>query len=354
MIAISLEVGLKKRGMENHSNCLLTSIITSEEGALVFFQKVQDLAEISPLRISVCQLSSPFSEWATIANQRLWLIGKSAHLLLPTDPIFHTIGEKAPSEFLQKDLDKLTKYFNSTAYEMYCFWMAEGIEATLERFRLESVELYTLEALLKDFVHEVQLSLIRQVETNFQHNIRVEGASAEIVKEIFRTQAEALKRLEFQKNTLTEMVRVIEAVEQVHPDLIPLKRQAIVLKELLGDGSWGRTFFLVQILNRLLNVVSAINGNDGARLGFAIQLALDHVEKEWGMDRLIEVVLNWDSNPNTQLTDRIWEEIQGLATTTHVELLAGKEVNRVILQLLPSAKTTEGKQLLNRLVASAF
>lgn len=383
-----------------------TPVIGSEKESHRFYELSKKLDESRrkspkassfPLRMSACQLSSPVTEWESIADQRLWLTklvieegmsAQSAHLLLPTEPIFYPKDELPPSEFLLRDLDKLTKYFNIAAYEMYCYWLAEEIELILEKFPLQRVDLYTLEAHFKDFIHEVRVSLIRHSESNFQENILAEGAlqgkiqltneekrsSPEIERAIFRTFAEGMRRLHVQNQTLIEMYKVISSIEKAHPELVHLKRQALVLSQLLtsaldldGDfpSSWGRTFLLVQILNRLMGVVSGINANgfmERAHMGLAVCLALTDAEGDSTPDSLIDLAVRWDApeatekEPQKQLRKEIWRAIKEVAVPLaeakgHPDgWLETQAVNSDWVLLIPSAALAEGKALLSRLV----
>lgn len=384
--------------------CQITPLIQSENEAHFFYQNSQNLDEQRrksphsspfPLRMGSLQMSSLITEWDTVSAQRLWLTclslqeglsAQTAHYLLPTEPLFHPNDQEPPSEFLLKDLLKLTKYFNIAALELYCYWLAEEIEVMLEKIKLESVELYTLEGLFKHFLHEVRAGLLRNSESNFQENILAQGALQgrlilphedkrsiiEIERAIFRTYTEGVKRLQEQNRILIDISNVMN----VHKEFILFKQKALLISELLTYSldldeeqsiSWPRHFMLVQAINRLLGVVSGVNtsrGHDRSLIGFATQLALSALEQTLGVDAVTELILNWDALTNAydekkkQLRKRIWHAIKQVAIpiASHEKpalpssSLEGQSVNENIVELLPSALTTEGRTLLCKLV----
>ena len=384
--------------VSNRAACLLTHLIQSERDVVQFYSTVKQLdPERRPLRMSSLQLSSPFTEWDTASGQRLWLTwlssqegssAQAAHYLLPTEPLFQAKERERPSEFFLKDLQKLIKYFNIAALELYCYWFAEEIEKILEKFALESADLYTLEAYFEDFLHEVRTGILRHSESNFQDNILAQGALQgkiilpheekrpilEIERAIFSTYSEGLKRLLVQNEILSEIIKVLNSIEQSHQDFIPFKQKAIVLSNLLTysldlEGtkkiSWSRHFMLIQLIDRLLGVVSGINassGTDRGLLGFCIQLALDDAEQEFGLEALIQTLLNWDLSTTEfdlqkkQIRKNIWQAIKEVA----IPAISAKQnhidtekliLNDDVVKLIPSAATAEGRALLSQLVS---
>lgn len=284
-----------------------------------------------PFRAVSCQLCTPKTDWDQIFVQHMWftwlhfekgLSAQSAHLNLPTDHFYSLKDLQQNSEFFLKAVAKLPEMQNIDAWETYCYWMNEEIEIILEKIPLESMDTYTMEAHLKDFVHEVRSSLLRNVEKDIESDVLKIGALRNFIKfpvkenedivelerRLIRARHDARPCLQVQYATLAEIARVINIIEDSHPELVTLKYQARLLTEMM-DGhlgiegkpkiSWTKQLLLMQLLHEDLGIVTALNcdtGLDRTSLAFGIVLAISLLKQRHPKDQVIDLALNWDEN----------------------------------------------------------
>ena len=285
------------------SAILLTSLIDSQKKVEQFFAITQKLHDEwkkpshfkFPYRAVSCQVCSPITDWDQIFAQHLWitwlhyangLSAQCAHYNLPTEHFYAPKEQAHVSEFYLKAVSKLPELQNIDAWEMYCYWMNEEIEVILEKIPLEFMDTYTLEARLKDFVHEIHSSLLRNLELDIQSDILKIGSMSNLIKfpvsekedivvlekSLVKARHEALPGLRVQYETLGEIVRVVEIIESSHPEFISLKYKASILKEWM-DGqigvtgvptiSWAKQILLMQLLHEELGIVTVVNSNSG-------------------------------------------------------------------------------------------
>lgn len=319
---------------------LRTSLIDSMQKAENFLELTQKLHDEwkskAPqlkfqFRAVSCQLCTPKTDWDQIFAQHMWftwlhyekgLSAQCAHLNLPTDHFYSAKDLQQNSEFFLKAVAKLPEMQNIDAWEMYCYWMNEEIEIILEKIPLESMDAYTLEAHLKDFVHEVRSSLLRNLEKDIESDVLKIGALRKLLKfpvkenedivelerRLIRARHEARPGLQVQYATLVEIARVINIIEDSHPELVTLKYQATLLLEMM-DGhlgiegktkiSWTKQILLMQLLHEDLGIVTTLNsatGLDRTSLAFGAVLAVSLLKQRHPKDQVIDLVSNWDEN----------------------------------------------------------
>lgn len=282
-----------------------------------------------PLRVLSCQLSSTDTEWEQIWSEQACLVwlgfkhglsAQIAHMVLPAEHFYTPKLQEPPSEFFHKAVDNLTHLQNIDAWEYYGFWMAEEVEIILEKLSLESLDTYTLEAYLKDYLIESRAMLARNAELEVTENILKLGALrhlldfplkpeddvAALERALIKTRHEAKQRLIVQQGSLFQIARVIEVIQGVHPELMALKRMAKILAKLMGSQlkisglssiRWGQKLMLMQLLHEEMGVFSALNCDTGLErtsLGFAVQAATSIMKEACGVEAALDLALNWD------------------------------------------------------------
>lgn len=352
-----------------------------------------------PLRVLACQACSPDTEWEQIWSEHAclaWLGFKHglsaqiAHMVLPTEHFYTPKFQERPSEFFHKDVDSLVHVQNIDAWEYYNFWMAEEIEKIFEKLKLESLDTYTLEAYLKDYLIESRTMLARNGELEVTENIlrlgairqmidfplRPEDDTATLEKSLIRARNEAKKRLIVQQGSLFQIARIIEVIEESHPELAGLKRKAKILTKLMGSQleipglsaiGWGQKLMLMQLLHEEMGIISALSCDTGLErtsLGLAVQAATSILKKNCGVDEALGLALNWDEVVVPSANNSKWTSLANhfrqnvlkcleqlcLPLSRHgggeknLEELEGQDVNLDFLNLLPEYKTSHSKK----------
>lgn len=340
-------VSILLRSFGEHLNCWGTQIgktflmrqgiIDTQAKAQEFLKALQELSGNGALRVAVEQLGLPESEWEQITAEHIllaWLTHNQglslqvAHLNLPTQPLYTPKTAPAKSEFMLRAVAQLPKLQNVDAWETYCYWLHEEMEKILEKIPLESMDEYTLQALLLDFVHEVRASLLLSSEVDVAETLLKEGAlrklldveyqgeSIALEKILVKRRHEARDELVVQYETLGKMVSVIATIEKDHPEFISLKWQAMILERLLGSqldhplpggwpGGWIEKLILLQLFHEALGIVSVVSCDTGwgrTHVAFAIQATVAILRQTRPMEKLLDMALHW--NETVHLLDQ--------------------------------------------------
>ncbi|MCE5318866.1 MAG: hypothetical protein LLG04_16080 [Parachlamydia sp.] len=275
------------------------------------------------MRLSVEQLGLPESDWDLITAEHIllaWLVSEEglslqvAHLNIPVQPLYTPKDQLAPSEFLMRTVDKLPKLQNIDAWETYCYWLHEEMERVLETFHLESMEIYTLQALLLDFVHEVRATLLLSEEAEVKETLlklggvrqlldkKSEVESIALEKILVRTRGDVREKLTVQHETLSKMVPVIAAIEQGHRELIPLKWQASILEHLLGPQldipklephGWIQKLILLQLFHEELEIATCVSSDERSFVAFAVHIAAAILRQKNSFQLLLDMGMHW-------------------------------------------------------------
>ena len=285
----------------------------------------------TPLRIAVLELSSPVLQWELSSRVHASLIAlgwekglsaQSAVIHLPLDPFYTSYQEERPSEFLSRDFQRLTRLQNTDGWAFYGFWVAEMAEKVLEKIPLQGLELYTLEAHLKSYLHEVRTAMLRSDEWEIVENsLRVaalkgqgnfpvpeKGELVDFEKHLIRGRSESRGRLEIQQEILANIAHVVFQLTKPQGMLIHLGWGALLLSSLLERQlklddmamSWGAEAGLIALLNRELGCLGVVldeQGIDRVNLVFAIQAAWAALAEKYPPQEVIQAALQWDQTP---------------------------------------------------------
>lgn len=311
-------------GMKFGKSLFLSHVtIDSQEKAKSWLKAAKELQGQPTLRISVEQLGLPENDWDRITTEHIflaWLASQEglslqvAHLNLPMRPLYTPKEELPPSEFLLRSIAKLPKLQNIDAWEIYCYWLHEVMERILETFHLESMDVYTLQALLLGFVREVRATLLMSEEADVTETLlqlggvrgllekKTEAESISLEKILVKRRGEEHEELTVQCETLSKIVPVIEAIEQSHRELGPLKWQASILQHLLGPQldlatplpiGWIERLILLQLIHEELGIVTSVSADERAWVAFAVQLATAILREKHSLEELLDMALHW-------------------------------------------------------------
>lgn len=263
----------------NHSVLMSSECLDSDEKCREVLELGQGICrkiskkEIKkPLRVASVQLSSVASEWDLVQEQHRRLLKftaehstefQIAHLCFPMEEVrFH--HEETFSDFDKKRIMQLLKQFNTEAWLVYCRWFNQECEHIVGTFYAEDSEEYQLQALLEDFSHEVRSPLLidRQqaiVDAMIEQGRLIEAGRTEglldLEKRAVSARMELLSDLQVQNDLLKLIVEGIQKIEGVHPELLSLKRQAMLLNQvilhhfLLDDWSGEKQLLMMQLLD---------------------------------------------------------------------------------------------------------
>ncbi len=246
-----------------------------------------------PFRIMHCQLCRPTNEWPLIEDHQIYLRtlnNKDEGILnIPTDPLNIPKDRPPESEFLLKDAHQLTSLYNTEAWSLYCYWISLNTENILLTIPLEAMELYTLEAALKDLVHEQKSAWLKKNENSCSEALlkiraaKKEGTDPfESEKQLMRARMEIQKSLQMRLPILNKIDHLIGNESSGYPYLLPLKQQSHLLSLLLNYSlgneecqklSWEQQLMLIQLLNESLGVCTALHCDTGlerTQLAFAV------------------------------------------------------------------------------------
>ena len=306
-----------------------TSALDTLAKANLFFNEIEGAQ--NPLRIAILELSPLVVQWelnsrihAAIASLG-WekgLSAQSSFLHVPIEPFYQPEDAEMPSEFLIKDFQRLTCLQNTDGWAFYCFWMAEMAEGVLEKIPLEELAVYTLEGLLKSYLHEVRTAMLHNNEAELQENsLRVAALKGQVEfpvpdgvqlvdleRQLIKGRNEARERLQIQQELLGDIARVIFQLDNPQEGLARLGRAALVLSELLKKHlnlkqfgiSWGQTVSLLALLNRELGCVNTLIDEDGmgqVNLAFAIQAAWAALIEKHPFVNVVQIAQQWEETP---------------------------------------------------------
>lgn len=273
-----------------------------------------------PLRVASVQLSSIAYEWDIVQEQHRRLLkftaGHSsefqiAHFCFPMeDARFH--HDETFSDFDKKSMLQLLKLFNAEGCLVYCRWLNQECERVVRTFYPEDSEEYQLQALLEDFSHEVRSPLLidRQqaiVNAMIEEEKIIEAGRTEglldLEKRAVSARMELLSDLQVQNDLLKLIVEGIQKIEGMHPELLPLKRQAMLLNQVilhhfsLNDWSREKQLLMMQLLDEQLEVLPIIccgAGVERTENAFSLRLALAEMKKAYSFDVLLKMCMEWD------------------------------------------------------------
>ncbi len=314
--------------------------IDSREKAETFIHALETFCRAPSMRLSSLQLGLPETEWDEMTAEHIlfaWLAKERglsfqvAHMSLPTQPLYTAKGAPAKSEFLLKAVAKLPKMQDLDGWETYCYWLHEEMERLLETFHLESLELYTLQALLLDFVHEVRASLLLQHESDVSEILIQQGSARNLLansptgdsmlleKRLIKRRGEAKEEIQVQYKILERLVGVIQAIGKSHRELQPLKLQAMSVHRLLGVElnemtklSWVERVLLLQLLNLDLGLITAVScdtGYDRTSVVFAIQVAAALLRQKIPQEQLVDMALHWNEKTAEMQIVKLFREL---------------------------------------------
>lgn len=299
--------------------------------AAQLLQNTDCAGSISPLHLVSLQIATPEEEWDYVSFQHIllhWinyekgLSSEIAHIEIPISRYYIPKDEPSQSEFFLKAVSKLPSLLNIDAWEMYCYWLSESIENFLESISLEDLTTYTLEGVMKDFLHEVRTSLVRSLHRGVSEALLKIGALqglidypinekediVELEKNVIRARNAAKSELQNQYALLTEIEAVITAIESDHKQFIPLKRQAGVLRLLFGHAvdakespriSWVQQSMLMPLLHHELGVITAMNcdtGLDRTNILFAIHISMHLMQCRFSFEALMDMAITWNES----------------------------------------------------------
>lgn len=283
-----------------------------------------------PFRMVCCQLASLQKEWNDNVIQDSLFVelgleegfsSRLIHFLLPTEFFYSSKEEGVLDKLELEQLQLICNLENVEGFQSYAYWIAEEMELVQESILTDSLDTYTLEAHMQDFIHEVRATMLRNEEWGIaqlmvkikklrqQANSLTQGERAELFnleKTLLKAHVETRRRLTAQYRTLISISSVIETIEASHSNFLGLKRQAQLLAKLLGphldlpDASsitWVQQLFIMQLLHEEMGVISALNCNTGldrTHLAFAIQLAVAVLKTHYSVDELIDLAVDWN------------------------------------------------------------
>lgn len=276
-----------------------------------------------PQRLIFCQLCLPATEWEILENHEI-LVGSSGGpqrsvLNIPTQHFYLPKERPQASEFLLRDMEQLTHNYNYEAYSLYCSWIGEQMKDVLAHIPLEALELYTLEACLKNFVHEQESLLLGRAESNCRRVHQRLGAlrkllptpqenrhenELELQKELMRSRSEIHKSLQVRYNLLVDMISLIPSKETLVPQLQELTLQVQLLelsmrKAFGGDHQnlgWLPQIILTQLLHEALGVITIVQADaakDRVAWASAIMAAVASLREKFSAESFKEVFIRW-------------------------------------------------------------
>jgi hypothetical protein len=282
--------------------------------------------KISFLRVSTDQINSIKFEWDAISLQHRHFAERLQELEVGENLIHISTGlEKfyashpqrnlSQSEF--KTLHDLSHLVNMEAWTAYCAYYYEHLKKIFSEFKYDAVDSYTLEKYIIDFQHEVQnLYLVRtkkrlmELETSLGTKERETNLSyREVVqfeKELIIARKEIQRMVRVHYDFLCEIIRIIQVIEEAHPELKETKYIGKILQGLLAfevDSPTSQPLpftcqqILLQLLNDEMGVISAVNcdsGVDRTNLAFAIRLATVQLKNLTSIDEVINLTIGWN------------------------------------------------------------
>lgn len=347
--------------------------LDTAEKAKRFHKALLSLGD-SPLKLSVMQLGLPEKEWEACTAEHILLSemkqsqGLSfqvAHLNFPMPALYHP--KELDLEFQHKLTLKLSSWQNLDAWEIYSYWLHEEMESILERFPLESTEIYTLQAFLLDFIHEVRGSLLQSYDNDITDLLLQEGQLRQLLmhpiknlkedallleKRIIKRRAKMKESLAIQSETLGKIFSTLAAIEKNHAELQRFKMQVRLLKNLLDAELNGIVLSSVEKalclfpLHEELKIISSFScatETHRSALLFGLYIALAVTSNKTSLDAVAAVALKPSDTLRTLFMNVIEKLCQGKEEIPWQEDWV---VEKEILKLFPE-KT--GKACLTRL-----
>lgn len=275
-----------------------------------------------PLRVVSIQFSSVENEWNLVQDQHRNLLKFTAdhaaefqatHLCFLLE-FAKSQKKEVSTDFNKKLISQLLKQFNAEALLTYCSWFNEGCEQAIRNFPFEASEEYQLQALLEDFSHEVRSPLLYDQQQSIIKNMLEEEIAIKVGDQdqllslemlVISTRVQLLSDLQTQSDLLTHIVDGIQKIEEMHPELATLRRQAILLNQVILNHfvrneyawSWEKQVLMMQLLDEQLEVLPIVcyeAGDEPAASVFSLRLALAELKKTYSFDVLLETCLEWD------------------------------------------------------------
>ncbi|CCB91695.1 putative uncharacterized protein [Waddlia chondrophila 2032/99] len=282
-----------------------------------------------PLRVVFDQSQSVEFEWDMIHEEHQSIVHRSEHtqdsihhLCSAADPL---VSENPPSFKVKSTLDildQMPKILNVEAWADFCLWFGLRLQEILKEFPYDAVDAYTLEKHLQDFLHETHSPFLKRVRQHLLMLQLLMGYPEEPAQASFNQEKEVIKaRYEMQKlirdhyKVLVKIVHVVEMIGHEYPELEPVLRAGIYLRELIGPEvndenqapvSWGRGQLLKQLFCAEFNaipVISSCKGLGRTHFAFAIRAAAMTMRERLRWPELKHFVLNW--NEMTVLVNRL-------------------------------------------------
>lgn len=277
------------------------------------------LTKRQPIRFASMQLNWIDEDWDLIQNQHLMFVKNQqanipfAHLCFPSNHAFLRRDPREISEFMTKSLNQLGQQFNHEAWLAYALWLNEDAEKVLQTFQPEASEEYQLQGLLEDLGHEVRSPLLETLRHNISNAmLEKDAALAQGKREgIYGFEKTIISGREHLKESVevicelcSKITEGITKIEIMHPELRPLKYEAILLYTLMKthlstsqQKSWGKRLLLIELLDEAFGVISQVNCDTGVErtnLVFCIRLALMEMKGEFFFDDLVKLCMDWD------------------------------------------------------------
>lgn len=262
--------------------------------------------------IAFVQYNTEENEWGkTIEEHRNLSEIKQPHVHL-NFPIQPALYPKPPREktFREKEIaDTLPKLLNMEGWAMYSSWLDEQFEEALTHFNFDAVEMYTLQAYLEDFHHEVFSDLLSKNLIAI-HELDLPGSLRTIdeEKQLIKLRQELRRMIEAHHAILSKIVLTIQAIEQTYPELTQIGDLSILLRNILENQllpfdrakmKWGLQEMCLQLLDDGLGVQPILNcSEDNGRTYFAmaLRIAMMQLKENHSVRELIQMIDAWDND----------------------------------------------------------
>lgn len=163
-----------------------------------------------------------------------------AHLLLP-QPF---VNLEVPGQSIIDRERYLALFAQLNAEGGLCLtaWFANQVFKAVQALHPEDSEEYPIQAYLEDFLHEVHspllVTLLKEMKRAYYEQSRLEPSDPEmysIEKKIISGRVRICGLLATQKEALEKMIEGILLVEEMHPELVPIKQTAQLLVQFISE-----------------------------------------------------------------------------------------------------------------------
>lgn len=164
----------------------------------------------------------------------------TAHLLLP-EPF---VNVHIPGQSII-DRDRYLTLFTQLNAEgglSLTAWFAHQVTKAVQALRPEDSEEYPVQAYLEDFLHEVHspllITLLKEMKKSYYEQSQLNPSDPEIYsmeKKIVSGRVRMCALLATQKAALEKMIEGILLVEEMHPELVPLRETAQLLVQFIAE-----------------------------------------------------------------------------------------------------------------------